>query len=174
MARNKKVAKPPKFNPKSTAILLIVVALIVGGFYIKNYLDQKQLEDNFAVLEQDITELQNNIEAEIPSAKLEREKYCYRESFKYKEGPLKCSYDSRINILKSDTKKTYELIENNLGNIKHGTNDVRDYNYKHPRLFCRSIESSAKDDIQRASILLYCNSLSDRSFYPYKENRTNF
>jgi hypothetical protein len=169
MAKNKKGTKLPKFNLKSTVAVLLAILLIAGGFYVKNYLDQRQLEDNFAVLEQDMTSLKDDIETNIPGAELDEEKYCYRESFKYKEGPLKCSYDLYVKVMKDRTEKTHKFIENNLGGTNDDTNGIQDYSYKYTRLFCRSIESSVKDD-KRTSILLYCNSFSDRSFYPYREN----
>lgn len=178
MAKNKKGTKLPKFNLKSTVAVLLAILLIAGGFYVKNYLDQRQLEDNFAVLEQDMTSLKDDIETNIPGAELDEEKYCYRESFKYKEGSLKCRVEiSSAKLLgKKDMQKVQSTLKNNdnwvqtkgadTSNLPSSSSDV----YYKNNFLCSADYTIHMNSSEQGKFTFHCSSFSDRSFYPYREN----
>lgn len=166
MAKNKKSNKPRELTLKHVIFFLIAfTAIVSGGIYLKNYLDQRQIEGKYSVLEKDIKRLDTDT--------FKKNSYCYRGARKFQVGPLYCgiSIENKENP-KTDNKKIIDLLRT----IKHSHNwYLQIYKSQTGGNYGSVINKSSgiKCNIdyrtdKNTFFYLRCFSESDSSFYPYR------
>lgn len=175
------MAKKQKKDPKSKGLInwykgskwwvkvLTFVALIIIVITGISIYQQWQLENRFSTLEKDVVVLFDSSDIDY-----RKDKYCFRESFKYGGGHLKCKIEVKVTIESEqelgrfidtlNNQKVWESIS--YPPIQPGPYILRLNNLK-TSLDCRADVYRGKDLVVK-NIDFFCSEKSQRSFYPYR------
>lgn len=176
----KKIIKKSKKDRQKYLILTVLVLLVITALVIVPFVKQKILEHKFNTLQSDIINLQNDLTKQLPNTNFVKNNYCYRENFKFEEGPLKCRIEIKTPnpISLQEALKIKETINNNYNWVEitsadpHKIPDVSSNTYKEKDFSCSSVYTSFsdKDKTKGIDFEFHCAAFSDRLFYPYREN----
>lgn len=173
MTRKKNQKPNPKTWLKSLssnqkAFIVSVVIIAMGPAYLA--ISQLVLESKFRSLESDMQEIKSSLDSEL-GVKSEVKKECYRESFKYQKGPLKCALRLKPEKLVQQEViiRVKGIIGNNFQEISSNEDFVH-YRNKKTGVECElAVSGGSRVDWDKGltGYDFHCNHNSKRSFYPY-------
>lgn len=160
--KDPKLLKKPKRLPAWFWIIVIPV-LIFGGIKI---VQQVALEQKFKSLEKDLVSLQTELRDQNPPIQTELKRECYRERFKFEEGPLNCSVG--LDSVEAVNQEGVKTINHKL--LVHGYKKTTGVDlmtdYEKKGVSCRLNFDHADNNDLRLNYEFHCIAFSQRAFYP--------